>query len=278
MQNWGSFSLCTEVCVNWPTLMLRLIDMNAPVSSVKISVQIAFILALLFIPSLLFSQTTTSTCHNWTINLKLGDRGTDVSELQKHLLSHGFDIPGISKRGIAPGYYGGETQAAVKNYQTSKSIRVTGTVGPLTRAALIQECNSTSSTGNTTIKEEDPGVIGTAIQEITRFIYDKSSNKNPTVYAVSGPTTLFVDQMGTWSVNAVDPEKQTLNYSVDWGARKACPDGYICKTPVAASIFVTSPIFSNAYTSPGTYTVTFSVQDSGGAVTHSSSIVEVKAK
>ncbi|MEK7463812.1 MAG: peptidoglycan-binding domain-containing protein [Patescibacteria group bacterium] len=80
--------------------------------------------------------TTPSPCYVFSYNLTLGDTGTDVSALQKFLISNGFDIPDITSGQNAPGIFGATTKEAVIKYQTSVGQPATGFVGPLTRAAL----------------------------------------------------------------------------------------------------------------------------------------------
>lgn len=69
-------------------------------------------------------------------NLTVGSTGADVSALQSWLISKGFAIPSISSGAAQPGYFGSQTQAAVKLYQASVGLPNTGFVGPLTRGIL----------------------------------------------------------------------------------------------------------------------------------------------
>lgn len=45
--------------------------------------------------------------------LKIGSTGSAVTALQKELIAQGYDIPAITKSGVAYGYYGNQTAAAV---------------------------------------------------------------------------------------------------------------------------------------------------------------------
>ncbi len=65
--------------------------------------------------------------------LKNGSAGSAVETLQKMLATLGFF------KASPTGYFGSQTAAAVKAYQTAKHIEPTGTVGPLTRSALNKE-------------------------------------------------------------------------------------------------------------------------------------------
>lgn len=72
----------------------------------------------------------------FNVNLTVGSTGADVVALQTALMNAGFNIPAIASGAAAKGYFGSQTQAAVKLYQASKGVPNTGFVGPLTRAAL----------------------------------------------------------------------------------------------------------------------------------------------
>jgi len=72
----------------------------------------------------------------FTANLTVGSTGADVVALQNALIAGGFHIPAIESGAASTGYFGTQTQSAVKLYQTAHSIPSTGFVGPLTRAAL----------------------------------------------------------------------------------------------------------------------------------------------
>ena len=64
--------------------------------------------------------------------LRRGSRGAEVTRLQELLKS----LPDIYPEGIASGYFGTLTEAAVKRFQTKYGIDVVGIVGPKTRAKL----------------------------------------------------------------------------------------------------------------------------------------------
>ncbi len=62
----------------------------------------------------------------------IGDSGTDVEELQKRLV----ELDYMDK---ATGYFGDETAAAVKEFQSRNDLDVDGMIGTLTREALYSE-------------------------------------------------------------------------------------------------------------------------------------------
>lgn len=75
-----------------------------------------------------------STSSTFSTDLTLGSTGADVTALQQWLVSKGFlSMPA----GVAMGYFGPLTQAAVTAYQTSKGISpASGYFGPITRASV----------------------------------------------------------------------------------------------------------------------------------------------
>lgn len=80
------------------------------------------------------APATTLSASAFPRSLGIGDSGVDVSALQTALEQKGFlTMPA----GVATGYFGGLTAAAVSAYQTSVGLPAVGTFGPLTRAQLI---------------------------------------------------------------------------------------------------------------------------------------------
>lgn len=61
-----------------------------------------------------------------------GSTGTDITVLQNTLKSQGF----MSRSIDSTGYYGRITQAAVRNFQRARGLRVDGVVGPQTLRAM----------------------------------------------------------------------------------------------------------------------------------------------
>ncbi|MDE2037685.1 MAG: fibronectin type III domain-containing protein [Patescibacteria group bacterium] len=92
----------------------------------------------------------------------------------------------------------------------------------------------------------------------------------PVISGISSPTVLQPGQTGTWTVSASDPQNGTLSYSVDWGESPRWM-AFLAAQPV----FVQTASFSHEYSSPGVYTVTFTVKDSAGLTTTSSVTVNI---
>jgi len=99
-----------------------------------------------------------------------------------------------------------------------------------------------------------------------------STNLPPVISGGIAPTTLNVNQTGTWTINASDPENGPLNYSVNWGDAIIAPISYSAS---AQSAFIQTSTFTHSYSSAGIYTVTFTVQDNAGLTAQTSSTVQV---
>jgi peptidoglycan hydrolase-like protein with peptidoglycan-binding domain len=103
--------------------------------------------------------------------------------------------------------------------------------------------------------------------------FGDAGNKAPVISGLSGPTTLQEDISGTWTVNAKDPEGGTLSYQVWWGDENVYASNYTTAAP--AREFTQSTSFSHTYSNPGTYTVSVTVRDSGGAEAKTTTTVHV---
>jgi hypothetical protein len=68
--------------------------------------------------------------HVFEVNLGYGMEGDDVKILQSLLAQKGYFS------GVVSGYFGWQTEEAVKTFQTANNLPVTGLVGPLTRELL----------------------------------------------------------------------------------------------------------------------------------------------
>ncbi len=79
---------------------------------------------------------TTTEAQTYTFNndLRLGNTGQDVANLQTWLIANGYNIPSISSGANTKGYYGFQTMAAVEAYQTAAGLPAYGFFGPITRA------------------------------------------------------------------------------------------------------------------------------------------------
>lgn len=191
--------------------------------------------------------------YTFSKNLSVGASGDDVAQLQSWLINNGFDITAVSSGRVARGYFGEQTRQALKRFQESEGLPGTGYFGPLSRARL---------------HDRNPG---------------RTDSRAPIINSVDAPTVLSVNESGTWSIKATDPQNGTLSYSVDWGDAPAypamkCPDGYVC-SPVgmnaSAPAVQQSSTFTHAYTEPSTYKVRFTVSNSLGLSSRSTATVKV---
>lgn len=102
-----------------------------------------------------------------------------------------------------------------------------------------------------------------------------STNLPPSIVGGTFPVSLKVNETGTWTVKASDPENGPLSYSVDWGDQPTtvpCLPGRICE--MTKKIVQTSS-FTHSYLTAGTYTVKFTVQDNAGQTAQTDSTVRV---
>ena len=83
-----------------------------------------------------FALVAAAASYTFSNYLSVGSTGADVSALQSYLMASGYSIPSITSGAAQPGYFGSQTQAAVKAYQAQNGIPNTGFVGPLTVASL----------------------------------------------------------------------------------------------------------------------------------------------
>lgn len=97
--------------------------------------------------------TGSTSCPNIGRVLKLGSSGDDVTRLQQFLALD----PAVYPEGIASGYYGGLTEAAVQRWQSKYNVVSSGTpgttgygvVGPRTAAAIALLCSQNGGGGST---------------------------------------------------------------------------------------------------------------------------------
>jgi hypothetical protein len=84
------------------------------------------------------TATTTPTC-NFMRDLKKGDSGNDVKELQ---LSLAHTDPSVFPPGLITGFFGGKTEAALKILQKRYGISLSGTgfFGPMSRKFFKENC------------------------------------------------------------------------------------------------------------------------------------------
>ncbi len=84
-------------------------------------------------------------------------------------------------------------------------------------------------------------------------------NLAPMITLISSPATLVVGQTGNWTVTASDPNNDALKYRASWG------DSFFADFwNFFRNSYTASSTFTHSYSSPGTYTVKFTVKDAHG--------------
>lgn len=100
------------------------------------------------------------------------------------------------------------------------------------------------------------------------------SNQRPDfVTDPRGPATLAKDTYGDWVMTAKDPDGTEITYSVNWGDNNNI---LITQVKEATSIGgISQGNLTHAYTTPGTYTILFTIKDASGISTTKSTSVTV---
>ncbi len=122
--------------------------------------------------------------------------------------------------------------------------------------------NSTNSAGGGSSGGSSPTVIAIPVP----------ANRAPVISGTGGPTNINVNEQGTWSITASDPENGPLVYYVVWGdeGRSGYPTVQTLSTSQAAT-------FQHTYSSAGTYTIKFTVVDALAAQAQSTITVNVNS-
>jgi hypothetical protein len=133
-------------------------------TTAELTAQINSLLAMIAqLQAQIAGGTTGGASTTFTSDLTLGSTGSQVSALQSWLVSKGFlTMPS----GVAMGYFGGLTQAALARYQASVGISpAAGYFGPITRAKVNAMggvgTGTGTGTGTSTGGITTPGAEGT---------------------------------------------------------------------------------------------------------------------
>lgn len=100
-----------------------------------------------------------------------------------------------------------------------------------------------------------------------------SSVGAPVINGIDSPSTLSVNQTGTWTVRATDTTGGGLSYSVVWGDESQYAQASAMTS--AGATFVQSAVFTHSYTQAGIYTPKFYVRGSNGLTAEVSASVQV---
>jgi len=122
--------------------------------------------------------------------------------------------------------------------------------------------------GTYTISIEAKDKYGASVGTALQVTVTGNENQKPIISSVSGPSTLSVNQKGTWTVSAYDPDGTYLSYTVNWGESTPSSSDSMGRIGSTSS-------FEHTYSKAGTYTITFGVKDAQGASAQSTASVMV---
>lgn len=100
-----------------------------------------------------------------------------------------------------------------------------------------------------------------------------TGNLPPVIDGVSGSTALGINQQGTWTIKAHDPENGVLSYDVNWGdGMTVMPGGF---SQIYGQTYSQQATMTHSYSSAGTYKIVFTVSDNSSQSVQSSITVQV---
>ena len=228
-------------------------------------------------------------CHNFDVNLKIGDKSSEITQLKQALIKDGsMSYMALS----AEEDFDESTASAVVGFQEKYRDEIltplglkhgTGFVGPATRAKL----NKLYGCG--IIKPSCPQFVSPISGwckngKIVSGGYDENGcisppkcvlsteNLPPVISGVSGPTQLKINETGTWTIKASDPEQGILTYSVVWGDETT---GSAFAPTSKSSTYTQTTTFTHSYFKTGIYNPFFTVTDNQGLSAKTSISVNV---
>jgi peptidoglycan hydrolase-like protein with peptidoglycan-binding domain len=100
-----------------------------------------------------------------------------------------------------------------------------------------------------------------------------TSGGDPIISSFTGPEALTVNQSGTWTVNATDPQGGPLSYHIAWGDQGFAWDSLLALGNITE--FTSTSTFSHAYPRAGVFAITARVRDNAGNIATASKRVNV---
>lgn len=88
------------------------------------------------------------------------------------------------------------------------------------------------------------------------------TNRPPVISGFSGPTALATGEIGTWALQAYDPEDGYLTYDIAWGDERSLLN--VPMQTYAASAAAQDTSFTHSYLTTGTYTIAITITDESG--------------
>ena len=117
------------------------------------------------------------------LGLRYGSIGADVKALQQSLIAAGLNL-----RGGADGVFGTATLAAVKEYQTSRGLSVTGKIDDKTANALASGAGSSGGSASA-IKGLKAGALGNTVKQLQQALIKVGVNVRGGADGIFGPAT-----------------------------------------------------------------------------------------
>jgi len=191
---------------------------------------------------------------------------------------------GINVLGVYPtGYYGRLTYNAWQRWCGQVIIPpATPPVDPVANPANNPNCQSWYDGCNTCSRAYKGGKSMCTLMACYTYntpyckaYFNTTVNQLPTVSGFSGPTILGINQVGTWTLQASDPEGGQLTYSVTWGDEHLRQYSLGAISPME-NTFTQSTSFTHQYTNAGTYAVSIVVRDNAGQEANTTTTVRVE--
>ena len=125
-----------------------------------------------------------------------------------------------------------------------------------------------------TVNQNSPWTIDAVI--FRDWTYKKVQNNNLSISGISGPTTLNVNQSGSWTINVNNSQNSNLSYYVVWGDENnyAAP-ATTNKNGEEPNIYVQTATFTHTYLYAGAFNPKFYVRDNLGNSTNVSISINV---
>ncbi len=233
-------------------------------------------------------------CYDFNRDLKYGNGGTDVYNLQIVLEKEGFSITQDEKN---QKQFGESTADTVVGFQQKYKDEVlapwnlqfgTGFVGKTTIAKLNKLYGCRVKPTPPPFCAQSAVICSSGSKIVCPAGLDEkgcpfpckcvpiSDNQPPVISGISGPTTLSVGQTGTWIVKASDPEQGVLTYQVFWGDEAVGASAQLSQ-PLTYYSHSQTTTFTHSYSKAGVYNPTFTVTDNQGLSVKTSISVNVGA-
>jgi peptidoglycan hydrolase-like protein with peptidoglycan-binding domain len=158
-------------------------------------------------------QQSQKKCVVLTRALLRGSSNQEVSALQQFLIDEGFSTS-------VTGYYGPQTEAAVRMYQQKNGISTTGTVGPLTRLYIKNRCGGTI--GQCANGALFNNMTGVRCQVPTQATVTVTSPNGREIW------TKGTTQNITWNSYFPYPTFAAVGHTISLVPKSLCPVGNVC--------------------------------------------------